>query len=129
MGTSETKNGEANDGEVPFEVSLGKLEEIVRQLEEGRLPLSEALARYEEGVQRLRQCYTALKSAERKIELLVGTDSTGNPVTRPFEDAEETLEEKQRSRGSKRTHPGGRNRGADPGAAGPRGMDTGPGLF
>jgi hypothetical protein len=45
-----------------------------------------------------------LERAERKIELLSGVDADGNPITRPFEEAEEiTLEEKAATRGQRRT--------------------------
>lgn len=122
-----------SEPECSFEVSLTKLDEIVRQLEEGRLPLAESLCRYEEGVRRLRECYTALKSAERKIELLVKIDATGTAVTESFEATEETLEEKQLSRGSKRSRRSGnlstRPTPDDPSKSQSRGIDSSQGLF
>ena len=69
-----------------FEDALKRLEEIVHALEEGELGLNEALERYEEGVKLLRQSYELLQRAERRIELLSGVDSEGNPVTEPFDD-------------------------------------------
>lgn len=84
-----------------FEASLGELENVVRDLEEGQLGLSESLQRYEEGVAFLKQCYASLREAERKIEILSGVDSEGNPVTIPLDgddDLELTEKAKQRSR-------------------------------
>jgi len=86
-----------------FEELLASLEQIVCQLEEGRLSLGEAVARYEEGVRCLRGCYSALKTAERKIEILTGVDVNGNPVAKPFNEPEESLEEKQQNRPLKRS--------------------------
>lgn len=73
--------------EAPFEESLAELESIVSDLEGGELGLSDALSRYEEGVRRLKLCHGQLESAERRIELLSGVDSEGNPVTAPFDDS------------------------------------------
>lgn len=69
-----------------FETALERLEQIVRALEEGELGLNQSLEQYEEGVKLLRQSYELLQRAERRIELLSGVDSEGNPVTQPFDD-------------------------------------------
>ena len=89
--------------EVSFEQSLAELEQIVRRLEEGQLGLSDALAQYEAGVRHLKQCYSALEKAERRIELLAGVDASGNPITRPFEDEAMSLEEKAGTRSRRRS--------------------------
>ena len=70
-----------------FEQTLGRLEEIVHLLEEGKIGLDEALGRYEEGVGLLRKAYDLLEKAQRRISLLSGLDSEGNPILRPMEDA------------------------------------------
>jgi exodeoxyribonuclease VII small subunit len=70
-----------------FEQTLSRLEEIVHLLEEGKIGLDEALARYEEGVGLLRRANELLASAERRISLLSGIDSEGNPIFRAMEDA------------------------------------------
>jgi len=90
-------------GELTFEQALAQLEQTVRKLEEGQPGLSDALSLYEQGVRHLKQCHDALAKAERKIELLAGIDAAGNPITRPFDDSELTLEEKAESRGRRRT--------------------------
>jgi exodeoxyribonuclease VII small subunit len=69
-----------------FEDALASLEQIVHDLEEGKLGLAESLTRYESGVKLLKQCFGLLESAERRIELLTGVDSAGNPITQPFDD-------------------------------------------
>jgi exodeoxyribonuclease VII small subunit len=88
-----------------FEQSLEALETIVRQLEEGRLGLSDSLQRYEDGVRHLKQCYQALETAERRIELLSGVDAEGNPVTVPFDEGELSLDQKAAGRSKRRSHP------------------------
>ncbi len=88
-----------------LEEALGRLEAIVRHLEEGEPSLDEALARYEEGVRLLRHCYNLLEKAERRIELLSGVDAQGNPVFQPFEDRALSLEEKAKTRDLRRTAP------------------------
>lgn len=86
-----------------FEQALEQLELIVRKLEEGQLGLSDSLAAYESGIAHLKQCYGALEAAERKIELLAGIDAAGNPITKPFDDAEQNLEQKAESRSRRRS--------------------------
>ena len=61
-----------------FESHLGRLEEIVDELESGELELEAALHRYEEGVKRLKSCYELLATAEQQVRKLVG-DSAEEP--------------------------------------------------
>lgn len=70
-----------------FEVALAQLQQIVAELEDGTLGLEQSLARFEQGIGLLRNCYQILERAEQKIELLVGMDSAGNPLTAPFDAA------------------------------------------
>ena len=44
---------------------------LVEQLESGELSLEEALKQFERGVKLTRECQTALKEAEQKVEILV----------------------------------------------------------
>jgi exodeoxyribonuclease VII small subunit len=67
-----------------FEAALGRLEEIVRTLEEGDLPLETSLRLFEEGVGLTRQCATRLDEAQRRIEVL-GRGSDGPTALRPLE--------------------------------------------
>jgi exodeoxyribonuclease VII small subunit len=87
-----------------FEDSLAELESIVALLESGSLSLADALARYEQGVKHLSTCQRMLERAERRIELLSGVDANGNPLTKPFDDAEiSSLEDQAKSRSQRRT--------------------------
>jgi exodeoxyribonuclease VII small subunit len=71
-----------------FEVSLARLEEIVKKLEKGDLPLEQSLKLFEEGVKLARVCNKRLEEAERKVEILL-KDKEGNIVAHPFEEPEE----------------------------------------
>ena len=68
-----------------FEVSLERLETIVKQLEDEQLGLTQSLEKYEEGVRLLKSCYASLRDAERKIQLLTGVDEEGNAALEDFE--------------------------------------------
>ena len=82
-----TKKSNQNDAaQLNFEDALKRLEEIVHALEEGDVGLNEALEKYEQGVKLLRQSYELLQKAERRIELLSGVDTEGNPIAEPFDD-------------------------------------------
>ena len=67
-----------------FETALGRLEEIVRTLEEGDLPLETSLRLFEEGVDLTRQCAARLEEAQRRIEVL-GRGNDGSPALRPLQ--------------------------------------------
>lgn len=54
-----------------FDVSLKKLEEIVRRLEAGDLSLEDALKSFEEGVKHASVCARKLNEAEEKVEMLL----------------------------------------------------------
>lgn len=54
-----------------FEQALAELERLVERLESGDLPLEEALQTFERGVALTRQCQTALKTAQQKVEILL----------------------------------------------------------
>lgn len=85
---SETKNPEskkrrgAEPAEPSFELSLGRLGEIVEQLESGELPLERSLELFEEGVKLARASQAKLDQAERRVEELLSIDEEGNPVVR-----------------------------------------------
>lgn len=56
--------------DIDFEAALKELEGLVRQMESGELGLEESLAAFERGVQLTRQCQTALKNAELRVQAL-----------------------------------------------------------
>ncbi|TWT62331.1 exodeoxyribonuclease VII small subunit [Rubinisphaera italica] len=84
-----------------FEEALSDLQTIVGQLEEGELGLEESLEQYEKGTGLLRQCFSVLKNAEQRIELLTGEDAEGNLETEPF-DASATLDQREQSAGRRK---------------------------
>ena len=70
-----------------FEQAMGRLEEIVKRLEQGDAPLEEALALFEEGTRLLGRCSAQLDSAEQKVRLLLaGPD--GGPAEAAFEEGQ-----------------------------------------
>jgi len=54
-----------------FEQSLVELEALVAKLEQGDVPLEDALKTFERGVALTRQCQTALRNAQQKVEVLL----------------------------------------------------------
>ena len=70
--------------DIKFEEALGRLEQIVDQLEAGELPLEASLKAFEEGVALARRCAKYLEEAEKRIELLT-KDEAGLLKTQPFE--------------------------------------------
>jgi exodeoxyribonuclease VII small subunit len=79
---SEAKNHSPT--ELPFEISLAELEQVVRDLENGQLGLDDALSRYERGVALITHCHTRLLAAEQRILLVTRVDADGQPVLQGF---------------------------------------------
>ena len=67
-----------------FEKSLVELEALVAKLEQGEVPLEEALQTFERGVALTRQCQTALRTAQQKVEVLLARN--GEESVEPFAD-------------------------------------------
>ena len=67
---------------IDFEASLGRLEQLVEQMEEGDLTLEQSLKAFEDGVKLTRECQQALAKAEQKVQLLM--EQNGELVTEPF---------------------------------------------
>ena len=65
-----------------FEQSLSELEALVQKLEQGDVPLEEALKTFERGVALTRQCQTALRTAQQKVEVLLARN--GEESIEPF---------------------------------------------
>ena len=59
-----------------FEEALGRLNEIVKRLEEGDVPLEESMKLYEEGMRLGTVCKGILKEAEDRMKRL--TDETAD---------------------------------------------------
>lgn len=78
-----TKGKAKGAGDGPgFDESLGRLEEIVAQLEGGGLGLEESLERYKEGVKLLEGCRTTLASFRAQVEELRPDGGTA-PIADP----------------------------------------------
>ena len=69
---------------VNLEKSLGDLEKLVEELESGDLPLEKAMKKFEQGIKLTRECQTALKDVEQKVEILV--QSAGGESLEMFEE-------------------------------------------
>jgi exodeoxyribonuclease VII small subunit len=75
---------------IDFEHSLAELETLVQKLEQGDVPLEDALKTFERGVALTRQCQTALRTAQQKVEVLLAqSGKSGEETLVPFEDEEE----------------------------------------
>lgn len=57
-----------------FEDKLGRLEQLVDEMEGGGLPLEESLKKFEEGVALVRECEAVLKGAQLRVEKLTEKD-------------------------------------------------------
>lgn len=66
-----------------FERSLGRLEEIVKRLENANLTLDDAMKLFEEGVALSRDCQKQLEDAEGRVEILL-KKAGGKLVAEPF---------------------------------------------
>ena len=60
-----------------FEGALEQLEELVASMEDGELSLEDSLKAFEKGIKLTRECQTALKNAEQKVQVLL--DESGEP--------------------------------------------------
>jgi exodeoxyribonuclease VII small subunit len=54
-----------------LEKALNDLETLVEELESGDLPLEKAMKKFEDGIKLTRNCQSALKEAEQKVEILL----------------------------------------------------------
>ena len=75
-----------------FEQSLTELEALVAKLEQGDVPLEEALKTFERGVALTRQCQSALRTAQQKVEVLL-TKNGEETIESLVDDAEVDEEE------------------------------------
>lgn len=70
----------ADPAELSFEQILGRLQDVVEQLESGDLPLEKSLAVFEEGIRLSRLGATRLDAAEARVEELLESGQT-RPLT------------------------------------------------
>ena len=57
-----------------FEKALENLEQLVSSMESGELSLEDSLKAFETGIKLTRECQTALKEAEQKIQILMNEE-------------------------------------------------------
>ncbi len=76
-------NMEKNKENITFEQSLGRLEEIVRMLENGSAPLDKSLELFEEGVSLVKNCNSQLDNVEQRIKILSRNDE-GSVIEKDF---------------------------------------------
>ncbi len=77
-----------------FEQSLTELEALVAKLEQGDVPLEDALKTFERGVTLTRQCQSALRAAQQKVEILLARN--GEETVESFSDGEEDVDDGER---------------------------------
>lgn len=70
-----------------FEEALEELEELVTSMEDGELSLEESLHAFEKGIKLTRECQTALKNAEQKVQVLL--NENGDTEKIELDDVEE----------------------------------------
>ena len=75
----------SESAEETFEASTERLAKIVEELEQGDLPLERALALFEEGVRLARRAQERIDQAEKRVEELLGFDTSGQPVAKPMQ--------------------------------------------
>ena len=68
-----------------FESAMGRLEQIVRSLEQGNVPLEESLKLFREGTELVRSCSKQLDDAQLQIQKVM-TGADGSPVLEDFHD-------------------------------------------
>jgi len=78
---------QTTDKSPDFENSLAELEALVAKLEQGDVPLEDALKTFERGVVLTRQCQTALRTAQQKVEVLLTRN--GDESIESFADGED----------------------------------------
>ena len=72
------------DNDLNFEEALGRLEEVVRELEKEDITLEDSMQKFEQGIKLSSHCLRKLNEAEEKIEELTRSED-GKLVTRELE--------------------------------------------
>lgn len=70
-----------------FEEALEELEALVTSMEEGELSLEESLQTFEKGIKLTRECQSALKKAEQKVQVLLDDSGNTEDLDLPDQDA------------------------------------------
>ncbi len=72
MTTKAKKKAARKTAQPDFETALRELETLVERMENGETSLEESLRDFERGIELSRQCQQALKTAEQKVQQLIG---------------------------------------------------------
>jgi exodeoxyribonuclease VII small subunit len=72
-----------------FEKSLAELGTLVEEMESGELSLENSLKSFEDGIKLTRECQSALKDAEQKVQLLI--EQNGESIPQPFAGSDDNL--------------------------------------
>ena len=59
-----------------FERSIEQLESLVAAMEDGELSLEDSLEAFEKGIKLTRECQSALRQAEQKVQVLMDESGT-----------------------------------------------------
>ena len=70
--------------EQTFETAIGRLEQLVSEMESEELPLERLIVNYEEGVKLVKTCQQKLAEAEKKIEI-IQRQAGANLELKPFD--------------------------------------------
>lgn len=76
-----------NERNKTFEESMGRLEQIVRAMEQGNVPLEESLKLFQEGTELVRSCGKLLDDAQLQIQKVM-TAADGSPVMEDCDESE-----------------------------------------
>ena len=74
-----------NPKNATFEVSMTRLEQIVRTMERGDVALEESLQMFQEGTELVRRCQKLLDEAQLQVKKIM-TAPDGSPVEEEFLD-------------------------------------------
>ncbi len=70
--TTKKKKATSKNAIPDFESALKELETLVERMEQGETSLEDSLKDFEHGIELTRQCQQALKTAEQKVQQLIG---------------------------------------------------------
>lgn len=83
MSAAKRKQAQAEDAGMTFEQAMGRLEEIVEEMEGAELPLEAILKRYEEGMRLRLFCERKLRDAEERVKK-IHPGPEGEPIEEPL---------------------------------------------
>ena len=91
----------AAEEELPFELAISRIEDLVTRMEAERLPLDDLIAAYDEGTRLLEVCRHRLDDAQRRVEMIT-VRADGSSTLSPFAGDEAPTAEEGSSRSRQR---------------------------